>query len=221
MMRIAAGVGLILATAALFDLWQEYQVWQAEQSLSRIETALSRGAAPSLPPVAVAGSDLPPRAAVYRALGLARAAAGQRDAAGRTRMLEAARDDIDHAKAARPGWGEAEMTSAYIALVASHGRPSNAALRDYAASYRDAVFLRDAARWRATTGLALWSRLDPVTRGHVVDEAVLLGRLSADERPAMFAAARRSAGYFDFARVWIAMRHGDADMTVSKVNAPS
>ena len=214
--RCAMVAGVLLAAIAFFDLRQQFLVWQAEQVLAGVDAAIARGDIAAVRSF-VAGVDdldrnLPPRAAVYRALALASNASVSPAGAARTHQLAIARAEINLAMASRPDWGEAQLTSAYIGLISNGRQPTPLVLKDFAASYRNTAFLRDAARWRAGAGLALWPQLDPATRTRVIDEAVLLARLSPGDRPAMFDAARRSGGYFDFAKVWLDTRRDDADL---------
>lgn len=208
--RIAAACAGGLMILALFDLREEYQVWQAQQLLNKQGAAIAQGTPRPAMPNFAAG-EVPPRAEVTNALVLARAAATNRVSPYRDRLLADAQAMIASAMAARPDWAEAQLVSAYIGLVRNDGHADQRVLRDFAASYRSAVFLRDAAKWRSTTGFILWPVLNDGTRAHVVDEAVLIARLAPDERPAMFAAARASSAYLDFGRVWTLMRRGDLD----------
>ncbi|WP_428334211.1 hypothetical protein [Novosphingobium sp.] len=217
--RIAAACAGAVMILALFDLREEYQVWQAQQLLDRQRAAIVQGAPRPAMPNFAAG-EMPPRAEVTNALVLAQAAATNRVSPDRDRRLADAQAMIASAMTARPDWAEAQLVSSYIGLVRNDGHADQRVLRDFAASYRSAVFLRDAAKWRSTTGFILWPMLNDGTRTHVVDEAVLIARLSPDERPAIFAAARASPAYLDFGRVWTLMRRGDMDKMPGNRPAP-
>ncbi len=211
--RIVSACAAALIAMALVDLRQQYQVWQAGQMLERQGSAIARGEFAAAPPLPrYAAGALPPRAEVIDALILARAAAADRFPHERVRLLAQARSTIASAMAARPDWGDAQLVSAYIGLIPSPGHPDRAVLRDFAASYRNAGFLHDAAQWRSTTGFILWPLLDQASRAHVVDEAVVIARLAPEDRQSIFAAARASPAYMDFGRVWMDTRRGDADM---------
>lgn len=219
--RTMSACAAALVALALVDLRQQYQVWQAGQMLERQSSAIARGEPAAAPPLPrIAPGALPPRAEVIDALILARAAAADRSPQGRVLLIGQARSMIDWAMAARPDWGDAQLVSAYIGLVRGSGQPDTAILRDFAASYRNAGFLRDAAQWRSTTGFILWPQLDERSRAQVVDEAVLLARLAPEQRQPIFAAARASPAYLDFGRVWMEMRRGDADMMPGDRSTP-
>ena len=94
---------------------------------------------------------------------------------------------VAHLHAKRPDWAPTLLLSAQWAVGRGDGA-SAAALRDYAASYTQAPFLWQEARWRIAYGSAEWGALTPATRNAMIDEALWLTRYDGDRRAEVEAA---------------------------------
>lgn len=213
---VLAGLSLTASGVAARVLWDEWRVRRLERDVEVQNAALVRGDAVVV--AAIARNPVPrdladnPRAALYGAVLLARAALATEDPAVRQLRLAAATRSVAAAQARRPDWGEALMLDAYIHVLADDGRVGPRALAALEGSYRFAPYLRDAGAWRAPVGFAVWDRLSPASQTRVANEAVWLARLSASARAMLFAAARESPGYASFAGRWLAARRDDADV---------
>ncbi|UZW56601.1 hypothetical protein NUH86_07565 [Sphingobium sp. JS3065] len=116
---------------------------------------------------------LPPRSALFRGIMRAHAAAAEPGKAAA--LLRLATADMGHALAARPAWGEAEVSATYLAMLRD-GPEAACTLDALRRSYSAAPFLRGSAPWRIRYAASVWRLLDPAIRSRVVDETVWLAR---------------------------------------------
>lgn len=115
--------------------------------------------------------EIPPRAALLRALVLSREASAAQTQELRAAKLADARRTLAPALAARHDWGEAWIVAAFIEFL-DHGQFAPATLRAHARSYDGAPYLYESAPWRIRYAAESWRFLDPRTKARAIDEAV-------------------------------------------------
>ncbi|AEG48174.1 hypothetical protein Sphch_0477 [Sphingobium chlorophenolicum L-1] len=175
---IANGAALVVLAAGLLFagrmLAVEYDVMAEKAASARQAGGLSgfQAAVDSNRPSA----ELPPRSALFR--GIMRAHAAVEEPGKAATLLRLATADMDHALSARPSWGEAEVSAAYLAMLRDGAEAASAreALRR---SYAAAPFLRGSAPWRIRYAVSVWGLLDTETQSRVVDETVWLARATS------------------------------------------
>ena len=195
----------ISATAILFAV-----VLLAKESVvSAAQDEMTRATEPGGPaPRGPFDDRISIRADVASALALARYAATETDPARRRDALARARNLLSIALPIRTHWGEAQVTSTYVAAL-TDGDRAPSTLGSFAASYADAPFLRHAAAWRVQYGFTHWDLLGSVTQGHVAEEAAWLAMLDGKALPEIFALARATPAYEEFLRHWRIARRFD------------
>lgn len=200
---LAIGAGLVLASAGLMVWRSEHQVMRARATVDRQVELMNRGR-----PIAYlrfdAGDSDNPRVRITHAAFLAFQGSGAEGAA-RRRLIGEARKQAYLAIAARPRWGEAHTTLAYIETLAAPER-TEAALASLSASYRDAPFLKGAAEWRVALALRGWHRLDEATQGRAINEAVWIARQEAPARQRLFDLAGKTDAYSRLLIAWRSAR---------------
>ncbi len=184
---------------------QEVAVVALDTKLDRQTGLLNRRETDIVASSFASPSNAVARGALANAMILAQTAQFQPDIRIKARTTALARDDIEHALAARPTWGEAWMVKSYIAAVEA-GSASPEALDALTRSYEQAPFLRHAADWRVAFSFQYWNALSPATRRHAVDEAVWAGALDGALRVRFFQLARGSQAYPVLASRWRQMR---------------
>lgn len=180
-----------------------------ERVVSAAQDEMTRASEPGAPaPDGPFNDRVSVRADVASALALARYAAAETDPARRRDALVNARRLLAIALPVRTHWGEAQVTSTYVAALADGDRAPTT-LSSFAASYADAPFLRHAAAWRVQYGFTHWTLLGSVTQSHVAEEAVWLAMLDGKALPEIFALARATPAYEEFLRHWRIARRFD------------
>ncbi len=200
---LAIGAGLVLAGAGLAVWWSEHQVIRATALVDRQVELMNRGR-PVSPAPFVAGNSDNARVLIAHASYLAFQANGAEGEARRM-LIEEARRRAYRAIAARPRWGEARTTLAYIETLAGPDR-TGSATASLSASYRDAPFLKGSAQWRVATALKGWHRLDGATQQRVIDEAVWIAMQDGPARERLFALARATDAYPGLLTAWRSAR---------------
>jgi hypothetical protein len=116
---------------------------------------------------------------------IALSAAGQAQSRGERELaLARARAAVEHLAQRRPDWATTQLLLAQLDVI-QRGSPSATGLGAFGASYRQAPFLMQEARWRIAYGALYWARLPAVTRAAVLDEAEWLTRFDMGKRSAI------------------------------------
>lgn len=164
---------LCLALVFLASLPLIRDEWRVHRASIRLATAQNReqGGSPAEP-----ADSGPARASLLNGLTLVQLAARQTDPRERKALLNQADAAFARAETGRPHWGDVTIGRVYGAVVA--GRAMNpATIQAFARSYAQAPYVRGSVLWRLRYGALTWSRLDPATRNHVLDEAIWLSML--------------------------------------------
>lgn len=213
--RESGGLGLrrigflaVLAVSALLALvtiYREQATRRAEFSLADRATLLLSDA--GAPPVVPAS---PPPLATSRllladALHVAREASRLPPGDQRERLLDRAHGEVREVVTARPRWGEAWVTVAFIASLRSPPQRDVERLA-LIRSYSDAPVLHQAGYWRVEAALAHWQELPPAIRARLVNEAAWLLRFGEiANRATLFNLARQSPAYRPIFLRWRAL----------------
>lgn len=137
-----------------------------------------------------------PRHRLVDALFIARAAATQPPGSPlRRALLTRARADARTAAAARPHWGEARTTLAYVESLSSPAAPGPDERAALIRSYDDAPYLALSGLWRLSRSLTIWSALPERTQRGVTNEALWYICAKPVIRRHLFAEIRASAAY--------------------------
>ncbi len=210
---VVGGAAVALALTAAIDMYRQVQVDRMVQAAADQSTALARG---NTAEVRMAAQALPPlnnpRAQIADALTLARAASVATSEAERQRQLGEAGRLLASANALRPDWAEGQVSASFVSSLRTGEPAKRLAAQQLAASYRAAPFLRDSGLWRVREGLSSWSQLPAWSQSRLVDEGVWLARLNDPLRADVFDMVRGSPAYPAFARRWLELRQGDADL---------
>ena len=194
------------ATLAITVLGQEKAIADRRAFLARQELLGREGQRLPIPPPA--SPDAPPRELLIDALIRARAAEALPDGERREMLIDRAEQESIAVTRSRPIWAEAWIVRAFASTL-KNPKAVDVTRGAVERSYQDAPFLRVGGIWRVQWGVDHWAALTPSLRGDIVEEAVLLGRMTGEMRAAIFQIARGTPAYPALVERWHQLRARD------------